>query len=76
MFRPEFEYRLSIQTRSRGASCDHANSSRRSFVVNALWWLLVIVLVIVVVTVAVLMVRRARRAGSVLAARASDRGAR
>ena len=60
--------------RVRLASCDEASSLRRSFAVSVLWWLVLIVVVIAVVVVVLFVVRRARRAGSVLASRVSDRG--
>ncbi len=50
------------------------SSLRRSFAVSVLWWLVVVVVVIAVVVVVLFVVRRARRAGSVLASRVSDRG--
>lgn len=49
-------------------------SSRRSFAVSVWWWLVIVVVVIAVVAVVLFVVRRARRAGSVLASRVSDRG--
>lgn len=52
------------------------SSSRRSFAVSVWWWLVIVVVVVVIAVGAVVLfvVRRARRAGSVLASRVSDRG--
>lgn len=41
---------------------------------SVLWWLLLAVVVAVVVMVALVLVYRARRSGSVLASRPTDRG--
>ncbi len=51
-------------------------SSRRSFAVSVLWWLVMIVVVVAIVALVLFLIRRARRTGSVLASRVSDRSGR
>lgn len=43
---------------------------------SVLWWLILIVVVVAVIALAIYLVRKSRRAGSVLAARVSDRSDR
>ena len=57
-------------------SCDDASFHKEVVAVSVLWWLVLIVVVIAIVAVVLFVVRRARRAGTVLASRVSDRSER